>query len=186
MPKPILVSLDPDADPPVTVSAADYAVKKGKRRRIVWKKDPNSPKNFSFRYLTIDGGGSMFVNPKVRKRSIEITDNAEHTQAEAVFWYQVTVTHKGIPYSSGLAGQGAARTPIDEGAEKKRKDKKSRDKKRKDKKGKDKKRKGKKGKNRYPKDRKLEGRKRKGGKRKHKKRAGEELVIRIQPLIRNR
>lgn len=171
MPKPILVSLDPDADPPVTVSVADYVVKKGKRRRLVWKKDPNSPKNFRFRYLTIDGGGSMFVNPKVRKRSIEITDNAQHTQTEAVYWYQVTVTHKGIPYSSGLAGQSAVHTAQEQGAEKKTKDKK---------------RKRRKSEGGKAKDRKAGGRKQKDGKPGTRECAGEELVAPIRPLIRNR
>ncbi len=170
MPKPILVSLDPDADPPVTVSAADYVVKKGKRRRLIWKKDPNSPKDFRFRYLTIDGGGSMFVNPKVRKRSIEITDNAQHTQTEAVYWYQVTVTHKGIPYSSGLAGQSTARTAAEQGAEKKPK----------------RKRKHRKSKGGKAKDRKAEGRKGEDGKPGNSEHAGDKRVGPIQPLIRNR
>ncbi|MGB5542256.1 MAG: hypothetical protein WBN31_15390 [Gammaproteobacteria bacterium] len=132
MPKPILVSLDPDADPPVTVSQPDYVVSKRKRRRIVWKKDPMSPANFKFRYLAIDGGGSMFVNPIVRKRSVEITDNAQNTKAETVFWYMLTVAHKGTPYSSGVAAQSAASGKARK--EKQRKDRKPRGDKRKNKK----------------------------------------------------
>jgi hypothetical protein len=103
MPKPILVSLDADADPPVTVSIPDYVVKKRKARRIVWKKDPASPRDFRFRYLSIDGGGSMFVNPKVRRKSVEITDLAQHTVVETAYWYVLTVESGGVPYTTGLS-----------------------------------------------------------------------------------
>ena len=110
MPQSILVSLDVDADPPVTVNIPDYVVKKRRSRRIVWKKDPDSPQDFSFRYLSIDGGGSIFVRPKVRRKSIEITDLAQHTATETAYWYVLTVEHKGVPYTTGLtAGPGPAR-----------------------------------------------------------------------------
>ena len=111
MPKPILVSLDVDADPPVTVNEPNYVVKKRRCRRIVWKRDPDSPQDFRFRYLSIDGGGSMFVSPKVRKKSIEITDRARFTVTESVYWYTLTVEHKGVTYTSGLASGPGPATP---------------------------------------------------------------------------
>lgn len=107
----IHVTLDVDAEPPVTFDKPDLVLKNKKTHKVVWKQADGST-DFAFESLTIDG--QTFTNPTSKKdpasggplSDVNVDDNKitlkdKVGDAHLQFPYTITVKADDKIYSSG-------------------------------------------------------------------------------------
>lgn len=88
----LVVTLNPNGDPKVTVSPESEPVNPGTVRNLTFVRGEGQ--TFSFSSLTFDGGN--FTTPVVTDTQITTTDNS----GTGTFTYTLVVTQDGNPYNS--------------------------------------------------------------------------------------
>lgn len=99
------VSLNPSANPPVTVQPPLHSVDRG-NDTIKWK--AAAGQNFTFTSLSIANNPSCFGTPSVSDSEISVTDNNQNNGPDSVYYgYTIVVSANGQSYSSAVGGPAA-------------------------------------------------------------------------------
>lgn len=105
----IEVSLDINANPPVTVKPAIHNVNQG-NQTIEWK--PAAQQSFTFYAIDIPDPAvspptpNPFGTPSVGTDQITVTDNNSGAANGVTYFYVITVLYNGVQYKSGSNGIG--------------------------------------------------------------------------------
>jgi hypothetical protein len=108
----ILVSLNPHAKPPVTVSPTVYDLTIMGASQITWA--PAAGQNFAFVSLTFQPSASRVLGPpQINAASISVNANNTNNGPAVDYPYTLVVSQNGATYSTGTpgpAGTGGAPT----------------------------------------------------------------------------
>lgn len=98
----ITVSLDINADPPVTVNTPDLVITSTGNQTIQWV--PGGSTAFTFTSLTVLTTPNPITIDPVTDTLITATDDNE---TSGTYTYRISVLSNGIPYSTDYAGPAA-------------------------------------------------------------------------------
>lgn len=104
----ITVSLDINADPPVTVNTPDLVITSTGDQSIQWVPGGSTP--FTFTALNVLTNPNPISAISVTDTLITATDDNE---ASGVYKYQISVLSNGIPYSTDKINEPTADDPGD-------------------------------------------------------------------------